>query len=85
MIFFCDFFEILVLASDFFVRFSSKFSVICDFWCFLYGIFCDFVIFVCDFFVISRELYEKIGDLSLEFNHIISVDIGPRSYASDSE
>ena len=33
--------------------------MICDFWCFVYLIFCDFVIFVCDFFVISREVYAK--------------------------
>ena len=31
----------------------SNFSVICDFWCFL----C--VIFVCDFFVIPKEVYKK--------------------------
>ena len=37
------------------------FSMICDFCAFA----CDFsVIFVCDFFVISRKMYEKISDLS---------------------
>ena len=50
---------ILVISSDFSVGFFSNFSVICDFWCFLYVFFCDFVILVCDFFVISREVYEK--------------------------
>ena len=41
------------------MSFFSKFSVICDFWCFVCDFFCDFVIFVCDFFVISREMYKK--------------------------
>ena len=40
--------------------------MICDFWCSLYVIFCDFVIYVCDFFVISRKVYEKkISELPL--------------------
>ena len=34
--------------------------MICDFWCFLYVIFLMiFFDFVCDFFVISRKVYEK--------------------------
>ena len=35
--------------------------------------FCDFVIFVCDLFVISRKVYEKkISDLPLGDNRSIS-------------
>ena len=55
---------ILVISNDFFVRFSSNFSVICDFWCVLYVIF--LVILYGIFFVISREVYEKkVSELPL--------------------
>ena len=49
----------LVIFSDFFVWYFSNFSVICDFSAFSIWFYCDFVIFVCDFFVILREVYEK--------------------------
>ena len=61
--FFSVIFVILVTSSDFFVWFFSNFSVIFQLfvifgalcmWFFLW--FCDFL---CDFFVISREVYEK--------------------------
>ena len=60
------FFVILVIFSDLFVWFFGNFSLICDFYAFCMWFLlwfcdfcCDFVIFVCDFFVISRKVYEK--------------------------
>ena len=56
---FCDlkahyfFFDVFGDFNDFLVNFCviffNNFTVICDFWCFLFVIFCDFVIFVCTF------------------------------------
>ena len=69
---FCDFritwfFSMILLwflwLGDFFVWFFSNFSVICDFWCFLYMIFCDFVIFVfCDFSWFKGRCTKNISD-----------------------
>ena len=73
MIFFCDFLKILVIFCDFLCDFSvisQWFVIICAFckW-----FICDFVIFVCDFFVISRKVYEKkISDLPLGINFCLN-------------
>ena len=68
MIFFCNFFVILVISSDFFVWFFSNFSVICDFWCFLDVIFlwfCDFSMWLfCDF---KGGVRKKISELPLGY------------------
>ena len=55
---------ILVISSDFYVGFFNDFSVICDFWCFLYVIFLVilYVIF-CDF---KGGVRKKISELPLE-------------------
>ena len=54
---------ILVISSDFYVGFFNDFSVICDFWCFLYVIFLVilYVIF-CDF---KGGVRKKISELPL--------------------
>ena len=51
-----------MLFSDF-LSFFSKFSVLCDFWCFLHVIFCDFCMGLFGDF--KGGVRKKISDLPL--------------------